>query len=139
MAKRILIAIMCQWLALPAFGCDKPSTFLLIGEKAPCNGYLFTEEAELKLRKRFLEFDFLEKELELKNNELDLYKDQNFILSSIAEKEREKSEIWRTAAEKSSLELIKTKQNQGFRDWLFFVGGIACTVAAGYAIGQAAK
>ncbi len=119
--------------------CEKNVYHLLEGEKTPCEGYLFSPKKELELRLMFESIPFLEKEIKLKDELIDSYKINNEISEKIIKKEQQKAEMWRTLAENNTLTLIRTKDDQKKRDWWFFMGGVLCTVAAGFAVGQAAK
>lgn len=139
MVKGLITFLISFVLAFPAGACEKNVYRLLKDEKAPCDGYLFSPEKELELRLLDTEYKYLKKELEVKNNLLELYKTNDETTWQIIEKERQKSELWRGVAEKNTLTLVGMQEKRGQRDWLFFVGGILCTVAAGYALGQVVK
>lgn len=139
MVKGLIVLLLSLSIATPTWACEKPVLRLLKNEKAPCEGFLFSPKKELELRLLDTEYKFLLKETEVKDRLIEFYKTNEETTYEIIEKERQKSEVWRNVAEKNTLELVKTQESRGQRDWLFFVGGILCTVAAGYAIGQAAK
>jgi hypothetical protein len=54
--------------------CDKPVTYLLENDKAPCNGYLFTPDKELDVRLKILERESLIKQLEINREINDIQK-----------------------------------------------------------------
>ena len=139
MLRQVITVLLSFLIAAPVWGCDKNVYYLVEGDKAPCTGYLFSPEKELELRLLDTNYKYLQEESRIKDSLIDLYKDNDETTSEIVEKERQKAELWRNVAEKNTLELVKTKDSQGKRDWMFFVGGILATVAAGYAIGQASK
>ena len=139
MVKRLIILLLSLSITFPAWACDKPVLRLLKNEKAPCEGFLFSPEKELELRLLDTEHKFLLKAGQVKNNLIEFYKTNEETTYEIIEKERQKSEVWRNVAEKNTLELVKTQESRGQRDWLFFVGGILCIVAAGWSLGQVAK
>ena len=139
MVKGLIVFALSFTIAFPMMACEKNVYRLLKDEAAPCEGFLFSPEKELELRLLDTEHDFLLKELEVKDRLINLYKDEGLASSEIISIERHKTELWRSVAEENTLALIKVQENKGYRDWLFFVGGILCTVAAGYSLGQASK
>jgi hypothetical protein len=119
--------------------CSKPVTFLPNGTPAPCDGFLFTPEKERELRLINEDNKYLKQESELKDKLIDNYRTQVDTLDKIAEKERQKSELWQNRAETITEKYVAEENNRGFRDWLFLIGGVVLTVGAGYAVGQASK
>ena len=77
--------------------------------------------------------------IELKDKQLDLYKNQVADLRDVADKERQKAELWRKNAEDATTKLVGAQERQGARDLIFTSLGVLLTVAAGWAIGQAAN
>lgn len=122
-----------------SLACEKNVYRLVKDQAAPCDGYLFSPQKELELRLLDTEHKFTLKELELYKNSTELYRTREGISDTILKKEQEKSELWRNAAEKSTLQLVALEEKRVSRDWVFFAGGILATVAAGYALGQVAK
>ena len=123
-----------------AFGeCNKPVVTLNAGEAAPCKGFLFSPNKEQEVRMLNEDYTLLQQELTLKNKQIDLYKKDISDVDFMIQKERDKSELWRKAAEDSTKQLVDIKEGQGRRDWLMIFAGIALTVGAGYAVGQAAN
>lgn len=119
--------------------CNKPVTTLEQGAPAPCRGYLFTPEKQREVQLMNEDYSLVKESLELKNLKIKSYvqdqKDADFIIA----KEREQSELWRKRAEESTLLLTKKEDSQGRRDWIMLLLGVAITVGAGYAVGQASK
>ena len=119
--------------------CEKPVITLTQGQQAPCKGFLFSPQKEQEVRMLNEDYTLLQQELTLKNKQIDLYKKDISDVDFMIQKERDKSELWRKAAEDSTKQLVDIKEGQGRRDWLMIFAGIALTVGAGYAVGQAAN
>lgn len=119
--------------------CAQSVKILSKGQPVPCDGIFFSEakEKELKIEKEKSKLTL--EQLQLQNSMLDLYKkdvkDAEFIIKG----EREKSELWRNAAENSTRALIKEKRSQNSRDIWMILLGISLTVGAGFAVGAASK
>jgi len=122
-----------------AISCEKNVTSLGRGEVAPCTGYLFSPEAEHKARQGEYTLKYIKGRLSLQEDLTDLYKTKYELLIKVADKENQKSELWRKEAERSTTALIKIRTNTNYKDWVLFAGGVLTTVAAGYAIGQAGR
>ena len=138
--KKVLSLLLTISLATPVYAeCNKQVTLLNEGTPAPCRGYLFTPEKEAEVRLMNEDFKLTQQELQLKDKKIELLvkdiKDTEFIIK----REQEQAELWRKMAEDSTLKLIKTDENRGRRDWLMMLLGVAVTVGAGYAVGQASK
>lgn len=116
--------------------CPKPVTALEQGAQAPCTGFLFTKEKEKEVRLMAEDYKLLQEELEYKNKKIELTLKDLRLSDDIIQKEREKGELWRLTAEKSTLELVKSNEGQGKRDIWMILLGIGLTVGAGYALGQ---
>lgn len=119
--------------------CVKPVTALEQGASAPCRGYLFTPEKEKEIRLLNEDSKLLKEEITYKDSKIKLLSSNLFLADEILQKEREKTELWRITAEKSTLELVKVNEGQGRRDLYMILLGVVVTVGAGYAVGQASK
>lgn len=119
--------------------CEKPVTPLQKGEQAPCEGFLFSPEKELQLRKQNEEYKLLMEQTKLHIQQIELYKLQLETTATLIEKEQQKAELWRKAAEESTLKLVSSNEHKQSRDLLFILAGVGLTVAAGYAVGQVSK
>lgn len=119
--------------------CLKPVTFLEQGATVPCSGFLFSKEKEKEVRLMSEDYKLLQEELEIKNKKLELTLKDLKLSDDIVAKEREKTELWRLTAEKSTLELVKATENRTNRDLLMLLLGVVVTVGAGYAVGQVSK
>ncbi len=138
--KKLLCLILAILVPLQGYAsCPNPVTSLEQGAQAPCRGFLFSPEKEKEVRLLKEDFKLLEQEVEIKNKKINIMLKDLTLSDSIIEKEREKGELWRITAEKSTLELVKVNENQGNRDLLMILLGVVVTVGAGYAVGQAAK
>jgi hypothetical protein len=134
-----VVALSFTWSNFAYAQCVKPVTLLQPKEPAPCRGYLFTPEKELELRLLNEDHKFLTEKLRLKDRQLELMTLELNNSTAIISLERQKAELWRKAAEESTLRLIEKEDKQQTRDWLHILGGIGLTVLAGWAIGQAGK
>lgn len=140
--KKILSLLLTISLVVPvqAFGeCNKPVVTLNQGEAAPCKGFLFTPAQEQQVRLIDEDYKLLQQKLELKDKQIDLFKKDVSTVDFMIQKEQDKAELWRKAAEDSTKQLVEVKEGQGKRDWLMILAGVALTIGAGYAVGQAAN
>lgn len=124
--------------AKTSYACT-PVMYVKKNTPAPCTGYLFSPEKELELRIFRSDYEFLQKELEINRSLVELHKANVVTMSEMLNKSREIEELWRKAAIENTKQLVRMQDARDTRDWLYFAGGILATVAAGYAIGQAAK
>lgn len=118
-------------------GCP-PVLHLFPQEPAPCEGYLFSPEKEHELRLLNEDHKFVLQELDLRQKQVDKLQQSVNLLEDVAKKEQEKSELWRAKAEDSTKKYMEVDESRGRRDLIFLIGGVVLTVAAGWAIGQAA-
>lgn len=119
--------------------CANSVTALDQGASAPCRGYLFSPQKEKEMRLLNEDFKILKEELVYKDSKIKVLSDNLRLSDDILQKERERTELWRVTAEKSTLELVKTNEGQGRRDLYMILLGVLVTVGAGYAVGQVAK
>ena len=117
----------------------KPVTPIKAGEVAPCTGFIFTPEKEQQLRQMNEDYKFSQEQIKIYLQQKELLKQQLEASDKIVEKEAQKAELWRKAAEDSTTKLMQQEEHRTTRDWIFLVSGIVLTVAAGYAVGQASK
>jgi len=140
--KKFLTLLLVFSLILPIQSmadCPKPVTLLEEGTSAPCRGFLFTPQKELEVRLLNEDNKLLGKEIEFKDIKIDKLNKSLFESDKIYDLERQKTELWRLKAEDSTKKLIESEDGRGKRDLLFVILGVALTVGAGFAIGQAAK
>lgn len=135
----LITASSFMWSSFAYGQCAKPVTLLQPKEPAPCRGYLFTPEKEQELRLLNEDYKFLNEKLRLRDRQLDLLTREVDNLQSVADMEKQKAELWRKAAEDSTLRLVEKEDKQAARDWLHILAGIGLTVLAGWAVGQAGK
>lgn len=136
----VLILSSCLVLPTPAYAnCQQNVKVLHKGEEAPCRGFLFSPEKELEVRIAIQDKELQKQEIEIKDKKIKLLLKDLSTVESIIDKEREKSELWRIRAEESTKKLIESEEGRGKRDFWFVVLGVALTVGAGYAVGQAAN
>lgn len=119
--------------------CSSPVSLLEKDAPAPCRGYLFTPEKEKQVRLMNEDYKLLQEELEIKNKQLDLYKLQVTNLAQAADLSEKKSALWQTKAQEAVERTVNLEQSRQTRDFLFILGGVALTVLAGWAVGQAGK
>lgn len=131
----LVIAMSSQALA----ECANPVTALDQGAQAPCRGYLFSPQKEKEIRLLNEDYKLLKDEVAYKDTKIKLMGTNLSLADEILQKEREKTELWRLTAEKSTLELVKTNEGQGRRDLYMILLGVLVTVGAGYALGQVDK
>ena len=75
-----MINLLLSLIISSSFACKEPVYFLQKNEKAPCTGYLFSPEMELKIREDIVAYDGLKLEHQLLQKELDLTKELNLEL-----------------------------------------------------------
>src|SRR5690606_28862076 len=132
--KKLLCLVLAVCMSTTAFAnCPKPVTSLEQGAQAPCSGFLFSKEKEREVRLMAEDYKLLQEEVEIKNKKLELTLKDLRLSDDIILKERERAELWRLTAEKSTLELVKVNENRGNRDLLMILLGVVVTVGAGYA------
>lgn len=119
--------------------CSQPVSYVLIGKPAPCTGYLFSPEKEQQLRIEDEEYKYNLQLLQVKDEQITLYKQEVSDLRDTTNKEQQKAELWRKSAEDTSAKYVASQERQGTRDLIFTVLGVLLTVAAGYAVGAAHK
>lgn len=119
--------------------CLKPVTYLNKGKEAPCDGFLFSREKEKEVRLTAQDYELLKQEIENKDKKIFLILKDLSLTESIIKQEREKSELWRTRAEQSTLALLKKSDSRATRDWWMVLLGVGLTVGAGWALGQVNK
>lgn len=118
--------------------CPKPVTLLNQGEVAPCTGFLFSREKEKELRLLDEDYKLLQERSSITDKQIQLYKQNEDVLNSVIDKERQKSKLWEDQAEKYTQKYIEEQNNRSNRDWLFFAGGVLLTLGAAWAVGAAA-
>lgn len=119
--------------------CKQPVTYVLVSESAPCTGYLFSPEKEAELRSEHEKYNLNLEILSIKDQQINLYKQQTSDLQAAVQLEQQKAELWRKNAEDSTNKLMQSNERQGWRDMLFLTLGVVITAAAGWAVGQAHK
>ena len=136
-----IVKLLLTWVLTVSYTCYAcpPVLYIKEGTPAPCTGYLFSPEKELELRIFKSDYEFLQKELEIQRSLTELHRLNVVTMGQMLDKSREIEELWRKAAIENTKQLVSMQESRDRRDWLYFAGGILATVAAGYAIGQAAK
>lgn len=137
--KRLIALILAISLPISSFAeCTKSVTLLPEGASAPCKGFLFTPEKELEVRIMTKEFELLEMETKSLNQIVDKQKKKEVEFNKIIDLEQSKTELWKTRAEDITLKYVTVEEKRTTRDFWMVVLGVALTVGAGYAVGQAA-
>ena len=136
---KILPLILAFSFTTKALADCKPVTPIQAGEVAPCPGFIFSYEKELQLRQMNEEYKLSQEQIKIYLQQKDLLEKQVDISNKIIEKEEQKSELWKARAVDSTEKLIAYQERQETRDWLLIISGVALTVAAGWAVGQAGK
>lgn len=137
--SKIVPLILIWSFSFKALADCKPVTPIQVGETAPCPGYIFSPAKELELRQEHEDYKFSQEQIKLYLQQKEVYKQQLEASDKIAEKEAQKAEIWRKAAEDSTAKYVQLEDARTTRDWLFILAGIGLTVGAGWAMGQASK
>ena len=137
MKNIIVIALVGTLLITQTFAaCPKPVTKLAKGAKAPCAGIFFSPEKEKEIRLANEKHKITLEQLGIQKQMIEIYRKDNDNVVKIVDKERQKSELWRTAAEDSTQKLIKVESSRGNRDWIFFTLGIFTTGLAAYGLSK---
>lgn len=135
---KVLAVVLSLALTTKAFSCP-PVTPLSKGEETPCDGFLFSQEKELQLRIQNEDYKLLIEQSKLYLQQKELYQKQLLDSDKIADKEREKAEKWRLAAETATEKLVASQEKDSVRDWVLILSGVGLTVLAGWSLGQASK
>lgn len=137
MKKLLVTVLIATLLPLNSFAkCTQPATKLVKGQKSPCTGVLFSPEKEKQIRVDKEKNKITLEQLGIQNNIIKIYRKDSKEIESIIDKESQKAELWRNAAEESTQKLIKSESGRGKRDWLFFVLGILTTGVAAYGLSK---
>lgn len=134
---KIIVFILSFFSSVALSECSNDVTVLYQGDPAPCKGFLFSPKKEEEVRKKITESDLDKTKLELQEKQLILYDKLLKLTQEQADKELEKSELWRKKAIESSEKLTDDKTRDWWRDGAFLIGGVVVTVAAGWALGAA--
>jgi hypothetical protein len=136
---KIICLVLSFTITWQAFGCEVPVTPLKEGDKSPCTGFLFSPDQEHKLRVQNQDYNNMIEEVKIYLQQKELFQKELGVSQQIIDKEQQKAEIWRKAAEDSTQKLVEKEERQTFRDWLFLLAGVGLTAVAGYAVGQSGK
>jgi peroxiredoxin family protein len=137
--KKLITTVLLSSFSSSALAECKAVTPVNAGEIAPCSGFIFSPEQELKVRLLNEDNKFSKEQIKVYLEQKEFYKKELELTEQIIELEKQKTEAWKVQAEKSSEQLIKMQERQSIRDWVFLTSGVLITVAAGYAVGQVAK
>lgn len=118
----------------PSFGADTcvPAVRLKVGDKVTdCDRIGLSEQADLETRKQLVEGDYNKKILDEQQKIIDL-KDLQIKYTT------EQKDLWQSDAmrERAAYDAERSRTNMNF--WIGLGAGILLTVAAGWAVGQAA-
>jgi len=109
--------------------CSKPVTYLTKGSETPCTGFLFSPEAEGKVRLSDLDLSLQKDMGVLREQQLNLLKEDNKLLL-------DQKNLWRTRAEDSTKKLIDSEGNKIWSMFLYFAAGAAVTTLITYGVNQ---
>jgi hypothetical protein len=109
--------------------CDKPVTSLQKDQAAPCQGFLFTPEAEKDVRSQALDLELQKQINAAQERQIGLYKQETDILE-------EQRNLWKTQAEASTKALIESENNKSWEMFLWFGVGVAATTLITYGVNQ---
>lgn len=136
--QKIISLVLSSVVTCNAFAteCPKPVQYVLENEKVNCTGYLFspTKEAEIRLKNE--DYKTLLEQTKLYLEQIDNLKQQVATVEKIAEKEKQKAELWRTSAEQTTEKYISLQERTDVRDYVFLLSGIGLTVLAAWSLGQ---
>lgn len=116
--------------------CPKPVQYVLENEKVNCTGYLFSPAKEAEMRFKNEDYKALLEQTKLYLEQIDNLKQQVATIEKIAEKEKQKAELWRSSAEQTTERYISLQERTNFRDYVFLVSGVGLTVLAAWSLGQ---
>lgn len=116
--------------------CPKPVQYVLENEKVNCTGYLFSPAKEAELRFRNEDYKNLLEQTKLYIQQIETLKSEVQVLEKIADKEKQKAELWRSAAEQTTERYIKLQERTDVRDYCFLLAGIGLTVLSAWSLGQ---
>jgi hypothetical protein len=119
--------------------CSKPVVAISKGEPAVCTGFLFSPKQEEKMYLLNENSKILQEEVNIQKDYINSYSKDMTNFQSIIKDEKDKTELWRKAAETSTQKLIENENHTWYRDVLMVGLGVLITVGAGYAIGAAAR
>lgn len=125
--------VTCNALAIE---CPKPVQYVLENEKVNCTGYLFSPAKEAEMRLRNEDYKTLLEQTKIYLEQIDNLKHQVVTTEKIAEKEKQKAELWRSSAEQTTEKLISLQDRTTVRDYVFLVSGVGLTVLAAWGLGQ---
>jgi hypothetical protein len=141
MIKNLLISLLVNTIICESVfaGCSQPVFHLQPNQPAPCEGYLFSVEKEKELRLLSEDYKILKDKFDAQQYLTEIYKTQTSLWKEISDKEKERAELWRQAAEASTQKYLDAQERSSNRDLWFLLGGVVLTVAAGFAVGAASK
>jgi hypothetical protein len=136
MKKLLTIILLFSHINAYSTSCSKNVAYLEEGKTAPCTGYLFSPDQELKVRLLDDQNLFLTDQAKFKDKQLQLYINQAKLSDDLYQKEQQKSVMWRTTAEDATEKLVKADSNRGWRDFAMILVGIGLTCLGAWAVGQ---
>ena len=96
------------------------------------DGWFFTDAQEQKLRLRLIDADFLQKQLQFTEQNVEHYK-------ALYQDEQKIADKYHSAWLESDKQLTEVLKRESRTKLWYFIGGILLTVGAGFALGYAAK
>lgn len=134
MLKKIFVSILIVATTSQALAVECPNaTYLKIGDVVKdCDRIGLSKEYDLGLRKELIESDYNKQVIVEQKKLLDL-KD---ISISVYE---QKSDLWKSEAERERTQLDKERDRNGKYFWLGILSGIGLTLGAAWAVGQVSR
>lgn len=139
MKKLIIVMLILTIPNVTSAECKNPVTKLSKGQVSPCDGFLFTKKKETEVRTKVEEHKITLEQLRIKTEMVGIYKKDTEDLETIHQRQAQKTELWRNAAENSTKSLVKLQSHQKSRDIWNILLGIGLTVGAGIVIQKAGK
>lgn len=129
----LVLAVSILFTSVPSFADCQPAVSLNVGDKiTDCPRIGLSLDYDKQLRKDLIEGDYNKQIVEEQKKIISL-KDLQIKQTT------EQSDLWKQEAlrERDALDKERNKTNWGF--WGGLIGGVALTVLAGWAVGQASK
>ena len=114
-----------------SWACD-PVTLMHAGDKANCDGYLFSKDKEAEVRQHLLDLDTY-KQLDASNQRIIQYHMQEEDLL------KQQTDLWHNQAQDLSKQLISAEDSSFWKKTLFFGLGVLASMTTIYGIKKAAR
>jgi len=108
---------------------EGPVKYVLKGEPAEYNGYLFTPEKEKEVRFKLIDGELNKELLEINTKKLNLVEAQYKLAN-------DQSLMWQTESNRLAKELVRKDRLDFWENLMYFGLGVLVTVAAGYTVNR---